>query len=154
MPAGFGHHPYFVRPTDPLPQVQIHCEQQFELVDFMAVEAPVPVKPELDFRQLRALDDMERNDLLTDQTNHEDDPCAHLSFPGSDVNVFMVVNRIFKHILLYAPQGKPFFAVEPMTNASDGFNLYADSIPGSGVFVLQPGEETIGHVALIFASED
>lgn len=154
MPAGFGHHPYFVRPTDPPSQVAIHCKQQFELVDYLAVAAPIPVKPELDFQELRTLDQMERNDLLTAQTNHEDDPCAHLNFPALNVDVYMVVNRIFRHILLYAPQSKPFFAVEPMTNASDGFNLYADDIPGSGVFILQPGEEKTGHVALIFASDD
>jgi len=39
------------------------------------------------------------------------------------------------------PPGKSFFAVEPVSNANDGFNLYEKKIRGSGVFVLEPGEE-------------
>jgi aldose 1-epimerase len=154
MPGGFGHHPYFVRPENPLPEVQIHCSQQFELVDYLAVAPPVPVKPLLDFRQLRPLDALERNDLLTKRTNHEEDPVAHLRFPGDNIDIYMITERLFEHILLYAPEGKPFFAVEPMTNASDGFNLYADKTPGSGVFVLQPGEEKSAQVVLDYAAEE
>jgi aldose 1-epimerase len=154
MPAGFGHHPYFVRSTNPPPQVEIRCQQQFELVDYMAVAAPIAVKPELDFRHLRPLDEMERNDLLTGRIGHEEDACAHLHFPDSNFDVRMIAEYVFEQILLYAPQGKPFFAVEPMTNASDGFNLAAANIPGSGVFILQPGEEKSGQVFLDFDSHE
>ncbi|MBZ0290459.1 MAG: hypothetical protein K8I30_22730, partial [Anaerolineae bacterium] len=152
FPAGFGHHPYFVRPADSPPQVQIRCHQQFDLVDFMAVSAPVPIKPELSFRRLRALDNRELNDLLTNWYN--DDAPIRIEFPGSGVSLTMEPDELFKHILIYAPGGKPFFAVEPMTNASDGFNLFADNIPSSGVFVLQPGEEKSGSVLLNFDSEN
>jgi aldose 1-epimerase len=154
MPAGFGHHPYFVRSTSQQPQVQIFCDQQFELVDYMAVAAPVPINPINDFHQLKPLDDYEFNDLLTRRTNHEEDACAHLVFPESDIGISMIAERLFEHILIYAPQGKPFFAVEPMTNASDGFNLATDSIPGSGIFVLQPGEQTSAQMILDIESED
>ena len=153
MPAGFGHHPYFVRSTKQPPQVQIFCDQQFELVDYMATAAPVPVKPVTDFREFRPLEDYELNDLLTGRTNHEADACAHLLFPESDLRIGMIAETLFEHILIFSPQGKPFFAVEPMTNASDGFNLHADNIPGSGVFVLQPGEEKSGQVTLDFDSD-
>jgi len=52
------------------------------------------------------------------------------------------------HVLVYTPPGEPSVAVEPMTNASDGFNLYAEGIPGHGVLVLQPGESRSGVVRL------
>ena len=61
----------------------------------------------------------------------------------------MHADELFEHILLYAPEGQPFYAVEPMTNVSDGFNLFADHVAGSGVFVLQPGEEKQANVELI-----
>jgi aldose 1-epimerase len=148
MPGGFGHHPYFVRPSGEQPSVQISCNKQFNLVNFMAVSTPVPITPELDFRQLRALDDRELNDLLTEAFNHESDSRAEIVFPESNIDIKMYAETLFEHMLIYAPAGKPFFAVEPMTNASDGFNLYAHALPGSGVFVLQPGQEKKGTVIL------
>ncbi|MBK8136955.1 MAG: hypothetical protein IPK52_14185 [Chloroflexi bacterium] len=50
-----------------------------------------------------------------------------------------------------APLGKPFFAVEPMTNASNGFALDEASIGGSGVFVLTPGETRRGSCRITVA---
>ena len=42
----------------------------------------------------------------------------------------------FRHLVLYVPPGESFFAVEPVSNANDGFNLFARGIAGSGVRVL------------------
>lgn len=148
FPTGFGHHPYFVKPEGAnAPQVQIPRDQQFELVDFLAVAAPVPIKPELDFRESRSIDGLVVNDLLTGQIAGAPSD-SRIRYPGLGVELSMSHDPLFEHILIFAPEGKPFFAVEPMTNASDGFNLLADGVPGSGVFVLQPGEEKIGVVSL------
>jgi aldose 1-epimerase len=143
MPGGFGHHPYFARTADA--QVQIPCDQYFELTDFMATGSPVPIAPEVDFRQMRDVPESEINHLLTGRKGTEP---SHIKFPQHGIEVAMHSDSLFEHILIYAPQVKPFFAVEPMTNASDGFNLYENSIAGSGIFVLQPGEEKIGTVRL------
>ncbi len=146
FPAGFGHHPYFVKPEGThSPQVQIPCDHQFELVDYLAVAPPVPVRSELDFREARSLDGLVLNDLLTGKIRNKH---TELRYPGKNIGLMMQSSDIFEHILIFAPEGKPFFAVEPMSNASDGFNLFADGVPGSGVFVLQPGEERIGMVDL------
>ena len=53
---------------------------------------------------------------------------------------------MFEQVVLYAPEGKPFFAVEAQSNANDGFNLYDRGIAGSGVFVLEPGETKSGVI--------
>jgi aldose 1-epimerase len=142
MPGGFGYHPYFARPVD-VAQVMIPCNQQFNLVDYMAVEPPVPITPRVDFRKLRPLGEGELNDLLTGRQG--DDP-VRMVLP--DCELLMSSSDVFEHILIFAPQGKPFFAVEPMSNASDGFNLYDQGLAGSGVFVLQPGEAISGQVRL------
>jgi len=151
-PGGFGYHPYFVRPDgEAQPQVQIPCDGQFELVDYMAVGAPVQVEPEFDFRQMRPLDERELNHLLTDRQGSKP---AHLLYPQQTIEIQMLYDPLFEHILLFTPFGKPYFAVEPMTNASDGFNLYDQGIPGSGVFILSPGEERSGTVILQVSSTD
>lgn len=142
MPGGFGHHPYFVR-TAAAPQVEIPCAAMFELVNYMAVAAPVPVPPRLDFRAARAPQGDDYNHLLTQR---DGDKPARLIYPG--VTLEMHADPIFSHLLLYTPPGEPSVAVEPMTNASDGFNLYANGIAGSGVFALEPGDEIGGEVRL------
>lgn len=145
MPAGFGHHPYFARPTgDNTPRLTVPCDAQFDLVEYMAVAPPVPVTPHLDFRQPRLMDEVSQfNDLLSQR---QGDVPARLEYPGWRITLEMYADALFKHILVYTPPGESAVAVEPMTNASDGFNLYADDIPGSGVFVMEPGESVSGEV--------
>jgi aldose 1-epimerase len=160
MPGGFGYHPYFVRPTPPQDAngtdgdgeenpvlVQIHCDRQFELKDYMAIGESVPIKSSVDFRRLRALDEQELNDVLTDTRSHLP---SRIVYPHHGIELRMLSDPIFEHILIFAPAGKPYFAVEPMTNVSDGFNLYESGIPGSGVFILSPGEERSGTVIFSF----
>ena len=45
-----------------------------------------------------------------------------------------------RHLILFTPPGKPFFAVEPVSNANNGFNLLAAGVEGSDVEVLAPGD--------------
>lgn len=146
MPGGFGHHPYFVRPSGgATPHLQIPCSAQFELVGYLAVEPPVLLKLENDFRQRRPLDDREYNDVLTARQGNEP---AQIRYPQLGIELALYADPVFQHFLLFTPPGQPFFALEPMTNVNDGFNLHAQGLPGSGVFVLAPGEEKTGMVQI------
>lgn len=147
FPTGFGHHPYFVK-TDGVntPQVQIPCNQYFELTDYMATGVPVPIINQIDFRQMRELGDAEINHVLTTRNGNEP---ARMRYPAYGATLEMYADDLFKHILLFAPEGQPYYAVEPMTNVSDGFNLFAKGIEGTGVFVLQPGEKKEAVVELV-----
>lgn len=147
FPTGFGHHPYFVKTVgDNAPHVQIPCSQYFELTNYMATGAPVALAERVDFQSMRALGDADINDVLTKRNGNEP---ARMHYPAWGATLDMYADALFEHILLYAPEGQPFYAVEPMTNASDGFNLFADHVAGSGVFVLQPGEEKAANVELV-----
>ncbi len=144
FPAGVGHHPYFVRDTANAVQVEIPYAGRFELVNAMASAPPTPIPPEKDFRTLRALGTAVYEDLLTRRTSES--LAARIVYPQAAVQ--MLADPLFMHVLLFAPDGKPFFAIEPQSNANDGFNLYDKGIEGSGVFVLQPGESKTGIVTL------
>jgi aldose 1-epimerase len=50
--------------------------------------------------------------------------------------------------VLFAPEGEPFFAVEPVSNATNGFNLYAAGVPDTGVIELAPGASVTGAFSL------
>jgi aldose 1-epimerase len=148
FPAGFGHHPYFVKTDDV--QVQIPCNQYFELTDLLATQAAIPLPPKLDFRQMKAIGTSTIDSVLTGRISNEP---ARIHYPERHLTLDMRSDWLFEQIILYAPPDKPYFAVEPMSNVNDGFNLYTQGIPGSGVFVLQPGEEKMGRVRLTVRQE-
>jgi aldose 1-epimerase len=142
MPAGFGHHPYFQRfiagPTDGV-RVEIPCAEYFELEACIPSGEPIPVDPRVDFRTMRPLDPHEKlDDCLTGRR-----PGAPIRFayPESGLSISLELDPLFENVVVYVPPEKTYFAVEPVTNANDGFNLYEQGIRGSGVFVLEPGEE-------------
>jgi aldose 1-epimerase len=152
MPGGFGHHPYFLRTLgspDNAVSLEIPCGSQFRLVNQLAYEAPIPLAdPHIDFRILRPLAP-EQYDAITDDvlTHRCGDSPVRFVYPNG-IEIQLVSDPIFKHIVLYAPKEKPFFAVEPVTNTNDGFNLYERGIPDTGVFILQPGQSQSGTIRL------
>jgi aldose 1-epimerase len=143
FPAGFGHHPYFVRDSENAVQLQIPCAERWELTNALASAPPTPLPPEKDFRVQRPLGNAVYEDLLTRRTSES--IAARLVYPQAAIR--MLADPMFQHVLLFAPAGKPFFAVEPQSNANDGFNLHDRGIE-NGVFILQPGESKTGTIVL------
>ncbi len=148
MPAGFGHHPFFLRtfasPTDTV-QLEIPCVRQFPLENCLPVAEPVPVEPRVDFRALRPLGRAFIDDCLTYRL--PDRPIRFV-YGESGRAITLRADDIFQNVVVYAPLDQPFFAVEPVTNANDGFNLHDSGVSGSGVFVLEPEEEKQGALCL------
>lgn len=144
MPGGFGYHPYFVRTS--VVEVLIPCDSQFTLTEnYLAVSAPDPIEPRADFRQMRPLADGVFNDLLTHRRDGEP---VRIYYPDWDLHLTLIADPLFRHILLYTPPGDPSFAVEPQSNANDGFTLYEQGLPDTGVFVLEPGQSIHAEVIL------
>lgn len=146
MPGGFGNHPYFQRAfagERDMASVQIPCDEYFPLEDSLPTGAPQPIPPRLDFRQLRPVTDDSINDCLT---GRQPDKPVRIVYAESGQQVTLSADPIFECLIFFTPPGKPFFAIEPVTNANDGFNLYAQGVPHSGVFELEPGQEKSGSV--------
>lgn len=151
IPAGFGHHPYFRRglagAADEV-ELEVPCHHQYELArNLPALDAtPVPVEPRLDFRTLRPLGEQFVDDVLT---GREPGAPVRLRYPDAGIAVTMTVDELYRDFVVYVPQaGKPFFAVEPVTNTNDGFNLFEHGTPSTGVFVLEPGESRAAAFSL------
>jgi len=149
MPAGFGHHPYFLRGLDGHEdeiRLQIPCSQQFELDGCMASAAPVPVQDWLDFQESRSLGDLFIDQNLTGRAPGE--PIV-FDYPRSGHRISLHFDEVYGNVVFYVPQeGKDFFAVEPVTNANDGFALFEAGIEGNGVLVVEPGESVSGTYSL------
>ncbi|RIH81811.1 hypothetical protein Mrose_03529 [Calidithermus roseus] len=70
-----------------------------------------------------------------------------LEWPHSGVRVELEADPIFSHLVLFtAPDGT--VALEPVSHATDGFNLMDRGWPNTGVRVLEPGESLSGEVRM------
>jgi len=152
FPAGFGHHPYFLRQLagpdgaiggDAL--LELACEQAYPVERVMAIGPAGALPPHLDFRQLRPLGSVFVDDCFTGRTSPT---FATIEYPGA-LTVRIDADELYSHGVVYIPEGKPFFAVEPVTNVNDGFTLEAAGQHGTGVFLIQPAETRGASFSLV-----
>lgn len=70
-----------------------------------------------------------------------------LIYEAWQTEIQMHTDRLYQHIILFSAEDASL-AVEPQTNANDGFNLYENDIEGSGIFVIQPEESVRAAIKL------
>ncbi|MDN4473967.1 aldose 1-epimerase [Demequina zhanjiangensis] len=143
FPAGLGHHPYFERQLTAdgealgdEAELQIRCGAGYELVNCLPTGGPGPIRAEADYRDRRPLGHAHVDDCLTDRVSPA---AATIIWPGA-LRLRMEAEASLSHIVVYVPEGKPFFAVEPVSHANDALRLAAEGVPGVGVRTLAPGE--------------
>ena len=145
MPAGFGFHPYFVRRfagsiSDPL--------LEFSATGYYVTDAQtIPTEgahgltADLDFSSAKNACAAPLDTVFSGWGGRAaltwDQHCLELT--ASDV---------FTHFVAFngAPDGT--IALEPVTHATDGFNLLARGVENTGVRILEPLEELTGEFAL------
>lgn len=148
MPAGFGLHPYFQRtlinPSDVV-KVKLPYSQYFPLEGMMVIgEAlPIPKNAIWDYQRLRILGDKPLDHILTGRVGTQP---IKIQYSQSKRELIIRSDPIFEHVVIYAPLRETFFAVEPVTNANDGFNIMNKGISGHGVFLLNPQERKKGKI--------
>jgi len=141
MPAGLGWHPYFNR----------YISKQNESVNLcMDVKGaypdsnnnripsgpPQPLLNHQDFSKEKPLSPHNFLDTCFYGYNGK----GYISWPDSGVKIHYTCSPQCSHLVIYNPSNKPFFAVEPITNANNGVNLYSQGESHSGIVALQPGK--------------
>jgi len=138
FPAGYGHHPYFLRSVagsgDAILQVEV--DKAYDLVDCMPTAEAGEIRPAADFREAREIGQEFVDDCFAGRRGNR---LATIEWPGA-VTVDVHADASLEHAVLYIPPGKEFFAFEPVSNANDAFNLDEQHTPGTGLFLVQPGE--------------
>lgn len=139
MPAGFGIHPYFKRRlAGQEVQLGFSAEGLYEVTaDSIPTAKVAKAEPGFDFSN-------ERN--VTEQLNHlyRDWSELRLSWPGL-ARLEISADAVFKHLIIFS-HADGSLAVEPVSNATDGFNLMQRGFSGHGVKILQPGESLAGSI--------
>lgn len=148
MPAGLGWHPYFsrhlTREGEPV-ILQFNVDAVYPdrndnrmpsgaaepIPDFMNFATPSPLLPE------QFIDH-----CFTGYDGH-----GSIAWPESGVTAqFSCKNTT--HLVIYNPD-EPYFAIEPVTNANNGINLYNNGDETTGIVVLQPAETLTAAFDLI-----
>ena len=145
MPVGFGWHPYFVRTIDgESPEIQLPVNGVYSDThgDCLPTGPSRALPPTLDFRHSRLLDQTQRIDHCFSGL---DGPVT-ITWPRTKISLKMQASENCGHLVLFNPD-KPHFAIEPVTNANDGFNLSMQGID-SGVLTLAPGDWASGDFSL------
>lgn len=148
FPAGFGHHPYFLRSLPPVgavlpdepgePLLELAARAGYALHGGLATGVAGAIPPRADYRVARPVGTVHVDDVLTDRAPG---PLATLRYADPGVTVTIDADGTYSHVVVYAPRGRGYLAVEPATHVNGGFALHAAGVPGTGVVVLAPGEE-------------
>ena len=64
---------------------------------------------------------------------------AEITRPEHGIRLTIAGDDLFRHLVVYTPDDKPYFAVEPASNMTDAVNRM-DSVPDHGLRVLHPGD--------------
>src|SRR5690606_7240674 len=153
FPAGFGHHPYFVRSLtagdgaslgDEV-HLQVNCEKGYELQDLMAIGPAGEIPARANFHEMRPVGNDFVDDCLADRTSKV---AATIEYPGA-LTLDMEAQDLLEHVVVYVPPGEQFFAVEPVSNANDAFTLNDAGLTKAGVFVVEPGESRTAEFSFV-----
>ena len=152
MPAGMGLHPYFSRIADGTdPTLNFQAGGVYLTDDsFIPTEGPQMIAPELDFSVARPVAEAQFNHVYSSW-----DGVARLVWAGNagaGRALTLTADSVWSHLVLFtAPDGS--LALEPVTHATDAFNLAASGIHGTDMRVLAPGQSMGGAVRLTLEGE-
>jgi len=143
-PVGLGFHPFALRRLtgrDDDVILLLPAERVYPAVGCIPTGPPERVQGPTDLRHLQPLGAPNLDHCFTGLAAQE----IRIIYRGTRAEVRFNFDDSFGHAVVYAPNsanGLPatFVAVEPVTNANDGFNLLAKGWQGTGVRVLEPGE--------------
>lgn len=147
MPAGFGHHPYFMRYLGTSAEAQLSFEAEgIYLTDASHIPTRFaePIPPHLDFSEPRPVGGTKLDNVFAGWKGS-----LRLEWPSSGWQMMLSADPIFTHLVVFtAPDGS--VALEPVTHATDGFNLLSQGWSDTGVRVLEPGQGIEGTVWMTF----
>ncbi len=145
MPAGMGWHPYFSRTLNGASaQVRLPATGAFQDTngDCLPIGAAQALPEFLDFNQQRALDANVRIDHCLNGFSGD----ATVAWPDAGIILQMRASKNCAYAVFFNPDA-PYFALEPVTNANDAFNLTPKGID-AGTVVLKPGETMSAEFSL------
>ncbi len=140
MPYGLGIHPFFK--NTPKTKIQYNSKNIWYQDDDPIMGHPYPISKDLNFNDPKPLP---RTGLNISVDNWD----GIAKIIQDNYSVTIQADNSFGHLTLYAPRGKDFFCLEPVSHTPDAFNLAAQGIVGTGIQTLGPNESTSNTITFI-----
>ncbi len=138
VPVALGSHPFFPR----TPQARLHFAAHHVWLqdDHRIPTRRVEVPAQWDHR-----DGLEIGRVTLDHCFASWSGMARIVWPEHALAMSIAADPHFRHTIVYVPEGRDFFAFEPVSNMTDGINRI-DGTTDHGMAILRPGEEIAGTI--------
>ncbi len=139
MPVGMGIHPYFLR-RGTVPKLRFQA-QRIYLTDSSNVpqQGAESIPERFEFSQNKPL-----SDFGIDHVYQGWDGVALLEW--DDLTLHLAATDVFGHFVVFTGAPDQSIALEPITHATNAFNLASQGVEHTGHRVLEPGERLSGEV--------
>jgi aldose 1-epimerase len=136
-PCGFGLHPFF--PRSPELTLQFDAGSVWHNAGVGEVPSErTAIPPEWDHSAGRKVGPVFIDNDFAGWDGH-----ALLAYPDRGYRIRVAADPVFGHTVVYVPDGRDFFAIEPVSHMNDALNRM-DREPDHGMLVLAPGEARAG----------
>jgi aldose 1-epimerase len=139
MPAGLGWHPYFPRGDA---RLSANVSGIWQAEEGMIPDQLASLTPDTDLREERDVHTLRLdNAFLASPAN------ARISWPSRNLHVSMRSSDTLGQLVVFVPEGKDFFCVEPVSHAPDAVNSHHEHAV-TGLQTLGPGETLRAEIIL------
>ncbi|MFN3266913.1 MAG: aldose 1-epimerase, partial [Deinococcales bacterium] len=139
MPVGFGIHPYFVRRAQN-PSLRFAAQGVYLTDSSNVPQRAAEAIPEwLDFHQAKALESRKIDHVFAGWAGS-----AELAW--EDCTLHILASEVFGHFVVFTGAPDQTIALEPITHATNAFNLAANGIENTGHRVLEPKQTLEGEI--------
>ncbi len=135
-PAGLGLHPFFPRTESATLRFKADGVWRNGADHLPAEHVAVP--PEWSHATARRVGSATLDNLFTGWDGE-----AEIALAPSPITVRLSASELFRRLVVYVPEGKPYFACEPVSHRTDAINHQGED---TGLRILAPGEKLEGTV--------
>jgi len=164
IPFGFALHPYFTKLSGETgTQISVPCQYWYEArtdVDetflnklaggFSQVPNILPTGKLMDadtegnnLKSAQAVGDLNLDHVYTGCLEGKN---AYIDYTSLKMKLNIKSSSDFTHAVVFTPQGKPYFCIEPQTCSTDAINLHARGIENAHLMILPAGQSHTGTV--------
>lgn len=132
FPFGLGWHPHF--PKDAATWLALRADFVWRNDAAQLPQERIAIPEEWRFDPPRALDAIALDNVFTGWRG-----TATVSDSGREIATTLSADRACAFVVVYAPPGRDFVAIEPVTHETDAFNRAAAGASATGMRILPPG---------------